>query len=247
MIFKNKPLADFLQFLKRQPKGFCYKDNSTAAKSSLYIAAASGGSTPDHPKTKQEQLSKLFAPYINCQKCPLAAQGRTQVVFGTGNSQATLMFVGEGPGRDEDRLGSPFVGRAGQLLNKIIDAMGMKREDVYISNAVKCRPPNNRTPLSLEVNTCKNLLLFKEIDIIQPKIICTLGSPATKALLGDHVQISHARGIFSDFNGIAVMPTYHPAYLLRNPAEKRTVWEDMKKILEKLAEYNSYVENKTRS
>ncbi len=189
--------------------------------------------------SKKEQLEKLFTPYINCQKCPLATQGRTQVVFGTGDAQAVLMFIGEGPGRDEDRLGSPFVGRAGQLLNKIIEAMKMKREDVYISNAVKCRPPGNRTPLPLEVNTCKNLLLLKEIDIIQPKIICTLGSPATKALLGDHVQISRARGVFAGFNGIAVMPTYHPAYLLRNPAEKRTVWEDMKKIMAKLAELKS--------
>ena len=186
--------------------------------------------------TKQEQLQKLFAPYINCQKCPLATQGRTQVVFGTGDAQATLMFIGEGPGRDEDRLGSPFVGRAGQLLNKIIEAMKLKREDVYISNVVKCRPPGNRTPLPTETSTCKNLLLYKEIDIVQPKIICTLGSPATKALLGDEVQISRTRGIFAQFNGITVMPTYHPAYLLRNPIEKRTVWEDMKKIMAKLAQ-----------
>lgn len=186
--------------------------------------------------TKQEQLKKLFTPYVNCQKCPLATQGRTQVVFGTGDAQATLMFIGEGPGRDEDRLGSPFVGRAGQLLNKIIEAMGIKREDVYISNVVKCRPPGNRTPLPLETSTCKNLLLYKEIDIVQPKIICTLGSPATKALLGDDVLISKTRGIFADFKGITVMPTYHPAYLLRNPIEKRTVWEDMKKIMAKLKE-----------
>ena len=122
---------------------------------------------------------------------------------------------------------------------EFIEAMKMKREDVYISNAVKCRPPGNRTPLPLEVNTGKNLLLLKEIDIIQPKIICTLGSPATKALLGDHVQISRGRGVFAGFQCLAVMPTYHPAYLLRNPAEKRTVWEDMKKIMAKLAELKS--------
>lgn len=232
MTLKNKPLFDFLQFLKKQPKGFCYQE--TAYKKTAHSIAASSGSSSVQPKTKQQQLNTLFAPYVNCQKCPLATQGRTQVVFGTGNADAPLMFIGEGPGRDEDRLGSPFVGRAGQLLNKIIEAMGMKREQIYISNAVKCRPPNNRTPLPLEVDTCKNLLLLKEIDIIQPKIICTLGSPATKALFGEHVQISRARGIFAEFKGIAVMPTYHPAYLLRNPAEKRTVWEDMKKIMEKL-------------
>ncbi|MBS1988353.1 uracil-DNA glycosylase [Candidatus Dependentiae bacterium] len=188
--------------------------------------------------TKQEQLKKLFAPYVNCQKCPLATQGRTQVVFGSGDAQATLMFIGEGPGRDEDLQGSPFVGRSGQLLTKIIQAMGLEREQVYISNVVKCRPPNNRTPLPTETSTCKQLLLLKEIEIIQPKVICTLGAPAAKALLGEDVQISRVRGIFAEFKGITVMPTYHPAYLLRNPVEKRTVWEDMKKIMAKIQELN---------
>jgi DNA polymerase len=166
----------------------------------------------------------------------LATQGRKQVVFGHGNSNATLMFVGEGPGRDEDQQGYPFVGRAGKLLTQIIEAMGLKREDVYISNVVKCRPPENRAPLPIESGTCKNLILFREIDIIQPKVICALGATALQALLGEDARLARYRGIFTEFRGFLLLPTYHPAYLLRNPVEKRTVWEDMKKIMAKLKE-----------
>lgn len=160
--------------------------------------------------------------------------GRTQVVFGQGNPDTKLMFVGEGPGRDEDRQGAPFVGRAGQLLNKIIEAMKLERKDVFISNVVKCRPPNNRTPFPEESNICKKILLFKELDIIKPQIICTLGACATQALLGEDVKISNARGRFFKFNNYQVVPTFHPAYLLRNPDAKKDVWEDMKKILKTL-------------
>lgn len=186
---------------------------------------------------KQKKLDALKQCYRNCQACPLATQGRKQVVFGDGSPRTTLMFIGEAPGRDEDTHGRPFIGRAGQLLTKIIEAMNLSRPEVYISNVVKCRPPNNRTPTTLERETCKNLILFKEIEIIQPKIICTLGSPSTKALLGDEVSISKVRGQFFTVNGYLIMPTYHPAYLLRNPAEKKTVWEDMKKIMKKLVEF----------
>lgn len=186
---------------------------------------------------KQKKLDALKQCYHNCQGCPLAAQGRKQVVFGDGSPSTMLMFIGEAPGRDEDTHGRPFIGRAGQLLTKIIEAMNLSRPEVYISNVVKCRPPNNRTPTTLERETCKNLILFKEIEIIQPKIICTLGSPSTKALLGDEVSISKVRGQFFIVNGYLIMPTYHPAYLLRNPAEKKTVWEDMKKIMKKLVEF----------
>lgn len=185
---------------------------------------------------KNNLLGILKKKYKNCQACPLATQGRTQVVFGVGSPNAQLMFIGEAPGRDEDIQGEPFVGRAGQLLNKIIEAMELARQDVYITNVVKSRPPNNRTPTVLERETCKQEILLKEIEIIKPKIICTLGSPSTQALLGDDIKISQARGKFFDWNGYLVLPTYHPAYLLRNPAEKRTVWEDMKKIMEKLNE-----------
>ena len=225
---QKKSLALYLRFAAAQPRGFVYRSKEKAV--SKAVPAATGATT------KQEQLAALYAKYAKCMSCPLAEQGRTQVVFGVGDPEAKLMFIGEGPGRDEDIKGEPFVGRAGQLLDKIIEAMGLQRSDVYISNVVKCRPPGNRTPLPNERNTCKDLLLFKEIDIIKPRIICTLGSPSTQGLLGDDVRISDMRGTFHEFRGILVMPTYHPAYLLRNPAEKRTVWEDMKKIVAKLAE-----------
>ncbi len=166
--------------------------------------------------------------------CPLATQGRNTVVFGEGNPDARLMFVGEGPGRDEDMQGRPFVGRAGKLLNKIIEAMGLKREDVYITNVVKCRPPGNRAPLPEESGTCRPLFLFKQIEIIQPEVICTLGATAMKGLFNQDLRISKVRGTFLEFNGTTVMPTFHPAYLLRNPAAKRFVWDDMKKIMDRL-------------
>ncbi len=223
---KSRIIINFLSYLKTKPKGFLYHDTQ---KNVAQQAAPL-------PPCKQQQLSDLNKKYKDCMSCPLGSLGRKQVVFGDGNPDALIMFIGEGPGRDEDSQGKPFVGRAGQLLSKIIEAMGIAREEVYISNVVKCRPPQNRTPLPNERDTCKDLLLLKEIEIIKPKIICTLGSSATQALLGDQVKITQARGLFATFNGIPVMPTYHPAYLLRNPAEKRTVWEDMKKIMEKIRE-----------
>ncbi len=183
---------------------------------------------------KKTLLNELTKKYKNCQGCPLAKLGRTQVVFGVGNPDTKLMFIGEAPGRDEDLNGEPFIGRSGKLLTQIIEDMGLSRSEVYITNVVKSRPPNNRTPIKQEREACKTLILVKEIDIIKPKIICTLGSPATKALLGDDIQISQARGKFAEYRGIPVMPTYHPAYLLRNPIAKHTVWEDMKKIMEEL-------------
>lgn len=221
----QQQIIDYVQFLEQQPKGFAYK-GAPMKKTTTTIQR--------HQQSNQKSLDELFCTYVNCLSCPLAKQGRTQVVFGHGNPNTTLMFVGEGPGRDEDEQGLPFVGRAGQLLTKIIEAMKMTREDVYISNVVKCRPPNNRVPLPIESNTCKELILFKEIEIIKPKIICTLGSTATQALLGDDIKITRSRGIFHQFKGIPVIPTYHPAYLLRNPDAKKVVWEDMKKVLEKL-------------
>ena len=194
----------------------------------------SGAQKKEVVQEKNNLLSVIKKRYKNCQACPLAQQGRTQVVFGIGNPNARLMFIGEAPGKDEDREGEPFIGRAGKLLTKIIEAMGIQRQDIYITNVVKSRPPNNRTPTTEERETCKKLILLKEIDIIKPEIICTLGAPSTKALLGDDIKISEVRGRFFDWNNYRVMPTYHPAYLLRNPSEKRTVWEDMKKIMNEL-------------
>jgi uracil-DNA glycosylase len=163
-----------------------------------------------------------------CTRCKLHEQ-RTHIVFGEGHPQAKLVFVGEGPGADEDATGRPFVGRAGQLLDKIIAAIGLKREDVYIANVVKCRPPGNRTPERDEVATCEQFL-FRQLAFIRPKVIVALGSPAFQCLLRTKETITRARGEWRDWNGIQVMPTFHPAYLLRSPDKKREAWADMKKV-----------------
>jgi DNA polymerase len=170
----------------------------------------------------------------DCRRCRLCEK-RSQVVFGVGDPSARLMFVGEGPGADEDAQGEPFVGRAGQLLNKIIEAIGLRRDQVYIANIVKCRPPENRTPLPDEVATCSPFLL-RQIAAIRPSVIVCLGTPAAQAILGTRETITRLRGTFHEIGGIRVMPTFHPAYLLRNPAAKREVWEDMKKVLAALSE-----------
>jgi uracil-DNA glycosylase len=165
----------------------------------------------------------------DCRRCRLCEK-RTNVVFGVGNPGARLMFIGEGPGADEDAQGEPFVGRAGQLLTKIIEAMQMGRPDVYIANIVKCRPPENRTPLPDEVSICSPFL-FRQIAAIRPRVIVCLGTPAAQTLLGTRETITRMRGVFREVGGIKVMPTFHPAYLLRNPAAKREVWEDMKQVM----------------
>ena len=163
----------------------------------------------------------------DCTRCRLHSQGRTQIVFGVGNPRADLMFVGEAPGADEDVQGIPFVGRAGQLLTKIIEAIGLTRDDVYIANVIKCRPPGNRNPEQDEVDTCEPFL-YRQIDIIKPKVIVALGTFAAKALLQSTDPISRLRGRTYDYRGAKLIPTFHPAYLLRNPSSKREVWEDMK-------------------
>ncbi len=174
-------------------------------------------------------LEEVRAELGDCRRCKLHPM-RTQIVFGVGNPHAELVFVGEAPGADEDAQGEPFVGRAGQLLTKIIEAMGMKREDVYICNILKCRPPNNRTPETDEILACSPFLL-QQLRSIQPKFICALGGPAAQTLLQTKEGITKLRGRFHDYHGIPLLPTFHPAYLLRNPYEKKTVWEDMKLLL----------------
>lgn len=180
----------------------------------------------------EEQLKAIREEIGDCTRCKLC-EGRTQIVFGVGNPRATLMFVGEGPGRDEDIQGEPFVGRAGQLLTKMIEAMGLKRQDVYIGNIVKCRPPDNRYPEPEEVATCYPFLL-KQIAAIHPKVIVGLGNLAVQTLLETKTGITALRGQFHDFHGIQLMPTYHPAFLLRNPNMKKPCWEDLKKVMEVL-------------
>jgi DNA polymerase len=174
-------------------------------------------------------LEQVRADLGECTRCKLHRH-RTQIVFGVGNPKAGLIFVGEAPGADEDAQGEPFVGRAGQLLTKIIEAMGMRREDVYICNIIKCRPPNNRTPEADEIVACQPFLL-EQLRAIGPKFICALGGPAAQTLLQTKEAISRLRGKFYDYHGIPLLPTFHPAFLLRNPSEKKTVWEDMKLLL----------------
>ena len=165
----------------------------------------------------------------DCSRCKLHTLGRKQVVFGVGHPNADLMFVGEGPGADEDIQGEPFVGRAGQLLTKIIEAIDLKREDVYIANVIKCRPPGNRNPEPDEVAQCEPFL-FRQIDIIKPKVIVALGKFAAQCLLKSDAPITRIRGRAFTYRDAVLIPTYHPAYLLRNPSAKRDVWEDMKKV-----------------
>ena len=184
-----------------------------------------------------KSLEELRAAIGDCQRCKLCS-GRTHLVFGVGNPKAKLMFVGEGPGRDEDLQGEPFVGRAGQLLTDIITkGMGLKREDVYIANVVKCRPPENRNPEPDEVAACEPFLK-KQIDLIRPKIIVGLGKFAVQTLLQSKVPITKVRGNWHSYHGIKLMPTFHPAYLLRNPADKKLVWEDIKKVIKELRDEN---------
>ena len=172
----------------------------------------------------------------DCQRCPLG-QKRTNLVFGEGNPDAALVFVGEAPGADEDMQGRPFVGRAGQLLTKIITAMGLSRKDVYICNILKCRPPGNRNPKPEEIHACEPFLI-KQLQAVKPKAICALGTFAAQTLLKTDIAITLLRGKFHAYQGIKLMPTYHPAYLLRNQGAKKQVWEDMQMVM-KILEVNN--------
>ncbi|MDH7500507.1 MAG: uracil-DNA glycosylase [candidate division NC10 bacterium] len=164
----------------------------------------------------------------DCRRCKLW-QGRKKIVFGSGDEKANLVFVGEGPGAEEDEAGEPFVGAAGQLLTRILEAVGWKREEVYICNLIKCRPPGNRNPQSDEIESCKPFLMA-QLQAISPRLICALGTFAAQTLLQTSSPISALRGRFHSFQGIPLLATFHPAYLLRNPSEKRKVWEDMKRL-----------------
>ena len=184
-----------------------------------------------------ETLEDIRADIGECVRCPLH-ESRNRIVHSEGNPKARLMFVGEAPGADEDAQGHPFVGRAGQLLNKIIDAIGLKREEIFIGNVNRCRPPQNRTPTLAEAATCKPFLL-REIAVVQPEVIVVLGNTAMKNLLDTKEGITKLRGKFQDYEGIKVMPTFHPAYLLRDPSKKREAWDDMKKVRDYLNETKS--------
>jgi len=190
-------------------------------------------STPERaPRPGTTTLADVRRELGDCKRCKLHRTRKT-IVFGEGNEKATLMFIGEGPGYDEDVQGRPFVGKAGQLLTKIIESINLSREEVYIANIIKCRPPQNRNPEPDEIESC-NPFLMKQIGVIQPKLICALGTFSAQTLLKTDTKITALRGKLYDFEGIKVIPTYHPAFLLRNPERKREVWEDMKRISELL-------------
>jgi DNA polymerase len=189
-----------------------------------------GGETP----CRQESLEEIRAEMEDCRRCPLC-QGRRTIVFGVGNPHARLVFVGEAPGREEDEKGEPFVGEAGRLLDRILFAMGMRREEVYICNVEKCRPPANRDPKPEEIEACEPYLK-RQLAAIRPRLIVTLGRFAAQTLLRDETPIGRLRGTWRQYEGIPLMPTYHPAFLLRNPASKREVWEDMKEVVKRLRE-----------
>jgi DNA polymerase len=195
-----------------------------------YLPAAPTGAS--RGKEEPESMEGLKKEVLRCSSCDLA-RARTNAVFGSGNPHAALMFVGEAPGEDEDLQGLPFVGRAGQLLTRIIEAIGLERKDVYIANILKCRPPNNRSPLPTEILACSENVL-RQVEIIKPRVICTLGKFASQTLLKSVTPITALRGKFQEYYGIKVMPTFHPAYLLRNPNDKKLVWADMKKIKREL-------------
>jgi DNA polymerase len=187
------------------------------------------------PEEQAEALRVLRDEVAACEQCAELVAHRTQTVFGVGSPQTRLLFFGEAPGADEDRQGEPFVGRAGQLLNKIIEACGMRREDIYIMNVLKCRPPNNRDPAPSEVGNCR-AFFERQLDILRPEFICCLGKPAMAALLGTppSVSLGRMRGQFHRYRGSKVIVTYHPAYLLRNPPAKKDTWDDMKLLLKEM-------------
>jgi len=191
--------------------------------------ARAEAATVTFSRSAAEALTAIRGDIGDCTRCKLHALGRQQIVYAVGNPDADLMFVGEAPGADEDVQGIPFVGRAGQLLTKIIEAIDLKRDDVYIANVIKCRPPGNRNPEPDEVEACEGFL-FQQIDSIRPRVIVALGTFAAKALLKTQDPISRLRGRVYEYRGAKLVPTFHPAFLLRSPERKRDVWEDMKKV-----------------
>jgi DNA polymerase len=200
---------------------------------SLFADAEAGAAAAVPVEERCRALEVVAARVAKCTRCPQLVANRSQTVFGVGRMDPEICFIGEAPGAEEDAQGEPFVGPAGQLLNRIIGACGMKREDVYICNILRCRPPGNRLPLSDEASNCREYL-DETLSLVRPKYICCLGACAAQNLLGTTLSIGKLRGTFRDYRGIPVMCTYHPAYLLRSPDRKREVWEDMKKLLARM-------------
>jgi uracil-DNA glycosylase family 4 len=212
--------------------GYTHLDLSRRVVESPSLREEASSTTRRLDDSATTSFDALRAEAHDCTKCRLAGT-RTNVVFGVGNPDADLMFIGEAPGRDEDERGEPFVGRAGQLLTDIIKAMKLTRDDVYIANVIKCRPPENRNPEPDELEACRPFIR-RQVELIQPKVIVTLGKFGLQSLTGKAYGISAVRGQWLDYNCIKLMPTYHPAYLLRTPSAKKDVWQDMKKVMAEL-------------
>jgi len=217
---------------KSAPKPSSAAPIAAPAKSSVLPPSGGPSLFDGANRLAGETLLQIREDLGECTRCKLHST-RHKIVFGDGNPKAQLVFVGEGPGADEDAQGLPFVGRAGKLLTQMIEAMGLQRRDVYICNVVKCRPPGNRQPEPDEVACCSPFL-FRQLDSIGPKVIVCLGATAFQTLLGTNRSISHYRGQWIDFRGYKMLPTYHPAYLLRNPAAKADVWKDLQKVMAEL-------------
>ena len=219
--------------IPRAKAGGKTRGSSRPAASDKAPAARTESSSSPVPTDRREALRVIQQEVAGCVRCHELASTRTQTVFGVGNPHARLVFCGEAPGADEDRQGEPFVGRAGQLLTRIIEACTLRREEVYILNVLKCRPPKNRNPLPDEVANCRGYLDL-QLEIIQPEYICCLGAVAAKTLLETETSIGKLRGKFHLYRGIPVLCTYHPAYLLRNPGAKRDTWEDMQLLMSRM-------------
>jgi uracil-DNA glycosylase len=211
-----------------QQRGASLEPRASAALPGAPARVMSLFDAPAEPRRGHETLEEIRADLGDCHRCKLAG-GRKTIVFGEGNPHARVMFIGEGPGADEDEQGRPFVGRAGQLLNRMLQLVGIKREDVYIANVVKCRPPGNRAPEKDEVEACSPFL-YRQIETIKPRLICCLGAPAVKTILGAKEGILKIRGQLFEYGGTKVMPTVHPAYVLRNPRDEKLLREDFEKI-----------------
>ena len=225
----SREIADHLRYFAAMGVTGMSRDPAWRARASEKEAGSFSGEK-EPASFSEETLTDVKTDIgPDCARCKLHTLGRRQIVFGVGNPSARLMFVGEAPGEEEDKQGEPFVGRAGQLLTKIIESIGLTREQVYIANVIKCRPPANRNPDPDEVASCEPFL-FRQIDIIQPKVIVPLGKFATQCLLKTTEPITKLRGQVFDYRGASLIPTFHPAYLLRNPPAKREVWEDMKRV-----------------
>jgi uracil-DNA glycosylase len=230
----RQPVADAGPLQQLYPET---RDEMTPRKAVIAVALVEDDLFVPKPETGAADpaaaLRLIREDLGDCTRCPLHKQGRKQIVFGVGNPRAELMFIGEAPGADEDQQGEPFVGRAGQLLNNMIKAMGIRREDVYIANIIKCRPPGNRTPERDECDTCSPFLM-RQIAAIGPKAIVALGAVAAKTLLAINAPMSEFRGHWYDFRGTKLAVTYHPAFLLRDPRQKKETWKDLQMVMKEL-------------